>query len=406
MIDFDEALAIVLAQAGTLGTRARSISRATVGILAEYVKAAHPLPPLTSSSMDGFALRSADTAGAHAGKPVILPVAETVYAGGPPSHPLKRGEACRIMTGAQIAQGADSVVMKERVSEVEEGIAITHVIPPGNNVRRKGEEYRTGAIVLRKGVLITPPVAGLIATAGHKHIRVYRRPRIGLIITGNEVRPPGAALKAGQIHDANSTALLSALRMIGMETVTVARAADQASAMRESIQAALRSSDVVITVGGISVGDRDFVREAMSACGVQERFWRIAMKPGKPNYFGTKGKRMVFGLPGNPVSALLSFHFLVRPALARMSGRDLPPPLVVQARLEADLSKRPGRLEFVRMRLSHDGKHDTAAPVSLQESHMLSGVAEANAIYRFPKDASSMRRGRRVPVEILDWGWS
>lgn len=405
MTDFADAMEIIVAHVTTLGARTVSLSNATGEILAEDVTAAHPLPPFASSSMDGFALRSADTVPATAVRPVTLPVTATVLAGTPPHRSLKMGEAFRIMTGAQIPRGADTVVMKERVTELEDGITISGELLPGSNVRRKGEEFRKGATVLRKGTLITPPVVGLLATVGRARIRVYRKARVGLIITGNEVCSPGVSLEAGQIHDANTDALSSALHMLGIVSVTVTKTPDHLAAVRDAIQAALRSSDVVITVGGISVGDRDVVRQAMAACGVQEHFWRIAMKPGKPNFFGTKGKRMVFGLPGNPVSALLSFHVLARPAIMRMSGWNSPAPQLIRARLEEDLTKRPGRMEFVRMRLSVDDRYGYCVrPVPLQESHMLSGVVLADAIYRFPKRASVVRQGKYIRVERIDWG--
>lgn len=407
MIDFDDALAIILGQSKPLGTRMKPLSSATGDVLAEDVAAKHPIPPFDSSSMDGYAIRAADIEGAGSGHPVMLAVAGTVHAGEVASVAVKRGCAVRIMTGAQIPRGANAVIMKELVTETDTGIEIGIPIYPGTNIRPLGAEFKKGSIILCSGTLITPPVAGLLATAGCARVRVFKKPRVALVVTGDELRPVGAKLEAGQIRDANSTALSAALNMLGIGEVTVARAADKPANTFDAIGTALRSADIVITVGGISVGDRDYVREALHALRVKEHFWRIAMKPGKPNYFGTKGRKPVFGLPGNPVSALLSFHLLVRPAIARMTGLHNSEPLVIHARLAEDLKKQAGRLEFVRIRISSDTNGTfVAAPVRGQESHMLSSLSSATGLYRFPKDATSARKGRSIPVEIIHWSWS
>ncbi len=407
MIDFEAALAIVLEHSATLGTRTKPLSTVTGDVLAEHIIARNSIPPFDSSSMDGYALRTVDVANAGEGHAVTLAVVGAVHAGEETSTSIGRLKAVKIMTGAQIPRGADAVIMKEHVTATDGGIEIVAPVRPGSNIRGKGAEFRSGAIVLRSGTLITPPVAGLLATAGSARVRVFRKPRVALLVTGSELRSPGAGLKSGQIRDANSTALLSALSMLGVDSVSVTRVADSRTRIFDAIGVALRISDIVMTVGGISVGDRDYVREALHAHNVDEHFWRIAMKPGKPNFFGTKDKTLVFGLPGNPVSALLSFHVLVRPAIARIRGLGVPEALVIHARLAEDLEKKPGRLEFVRVRIANDTVRGfIAVPVREQESHMLSGLSSATGMYRFPKHAALVRKGKHIPVELLDWGWS
>ncbi|MFZ1729368.1 MAG: gephyrin-like molybdotransferase Glp [Bacteroidota bacterium] len=407
MIDFDDALAIVLAESAVLGTTIKPLSRVTGEILAEDITAKNPMPPFDSSSMDGYAIRSADIANADVGHPVTLSVAGTIHAGEAADTAVKRRSAIKIMTGAPIPRGADAVIMKELVTETDSGIEISTPIRSGTSIRRRGAEFKKGAVVLLSGTLITPPVAGLLASAGCARVRVFKKPRVSLVVTGDEVRPVTAELKAGQIRDSNSTALSSALNMLGVSEVRMTRAADAPAQISQVIGEALRSSDIVITVGGISVGDHDYVREALHSLRVKEHFWRIAMKPGKPNFFGTKGKKLIFALPGNPVSALLSFHLLIRPAIARMTGQSLPEPLIIHARLTGDLKKQAGRMEFVRVRISKDGKGGfIVAPLRGQESHMLSGLASANGIYRFPKSATSVQRNRSIAVELINWWWS
>ena len=407
MIDFDSALALVLEHCTVTGTRTVPLAEAAGSVLAEDVTAKNDIPPFDSSSVDGYALRARDSAGAGAGRAVKFAVAGVVHAGEVPAAAAGRLCAVKIMTGAPMPENADAVVMKEHVTNTVEGIELTSGVPRGSHIRRRGAEFREGAIVLHRGTLITPPVAGLLATAGRARVRVYGQPRISVILTGSELRSPGAELKPGQVRDSNSAAFTSALRMLGIQTVTVSRAADRPARVFDAVGAALRSADIVITVGGISVGDRDYVREAMQAHEVSEHFWRVAMKPGKPNYFGTRAGTLVFGLPGNPVSALLSFYLLVRPAIARIMGMTVRDPLVVHARLEGDLKKEAGRMEFVRMRLSGDGKGGfTAEPLRGQESHMLSGLSAANGLYRFPKKETVKAGGRNIPVELIEWGWS
>ncbi len=405
MIAFDEAHAIVLQKSTVLGTRVVLLHSATGEVLAENITAPHPIPLFDSSSMDGFALHSTDLAAAADGRAVTLSVAGTIHAGKAAELAVGRRSAIRIMTGAKIPHGADAVIMKELVTETEDAIEIRTPIRKGANIRRRGAEFIKDAVILNSGTLVTPPVAGLIATSGRMRVRVYKKPRVALVITGDEVRPPTAKLKEGQIRDANSPALASALTLLGIDQVNVSHAADNRSDVSNTISDALRTADVVITVGGISVGDHDYVRETLRSLRVEEHFWRIAMKPGKPNYFGTRGKKMVFGLPGNPVSALISFHVLVRPAISSMMGRSNPEPLVLRARLTTDLKKQPGRMEFVRIRISNDSKGElTAEPLPGQESHMLSSLSSATGIFRFSRNATSVRKGRTIPVELLDWG--
>jgi molybdopterin molybdotransferase len=267
--------------------------------------------------------------------------------------------------------------------------------------------------------MITPPIVGLLAAFGYARVRVYRHPRVAIVATGDELLAPSQPLRPGKIRDSNSYALAAAVRGMGIATCRVYRVGDKPSDIRTRLRAALRTSDVLLTIGGVSVGDRDHVRPILNALGVQEQFWRVAIKPGKPAYFGTfarssgkcvqrgapnaRGAGLVFGLPGNPVSALVCFHQLVKPALLRMMGGRPQPSLTVSARLLSERRKPPGRLEWLRGCLSSADGELLVDPVSGQDSHMLGGLAKANCLIRFPQDADHLSEGTRVLVEFLSW---
>jgi len=225
------------------------------------------------------------------------------------------------------------------------------------------------------------------------------------VVTGSELAPPGDASAPGRIRDANSFSLAAALGAMGVEPVSVRRAGDEREKIRAALGASLDEGDVVITSGGVSVGDFDFVKDVAAALGVKTLFWRIAMKPGKPNYFGRKGDKLLFGLPGNSVSVLVSFHELVRPALLKLLGRDPGEPALVRARLGKDLSKKKGRLEFVRgvLKRADDRGGWTVAPIEERESHMLGGLARANGLILFPREESRLAAGETVEVRPLFW---
>ena len=274
----------------------------------------------------------------------------------------------------------------------------------GENVRSKGEEFDRGEIVLSRGTIITPPVVGMLATLGFTKVKTYRAPRVALIVTGNELRMSPGALRAGEIRDSNSHTLAAALRMAGISPALVLHIPDRREQISKAFARALKKADVVVSAGGVSVGDFDFVKEVLNDLRVKTVFWRVAMKPGKPNYFGVRSARLVFGLPGNPVSALVSFEMLVMPALRKMMGIHPSEFLNSQALLDSDVRKGKGRIEFARAVVSRssDG-HLTVRPVEGQGSHMVGGLVAANCLIIFPKDSELISKGDVVSIRMFAW---
>ncbi len=403
MISLDKARTIVLKEARPLPPEILPAGGVAGAVLAEQIIAPHPIPRFDASAVDGYAVRTEDLA-EHAGSAVRLRVGGIQRAGDTRARSVHRGETIRVLTGALIPRGADAVIMQEDAVRSGSSVSFSVLPPAGGNIRPAGAEFHRGAVMLPRGSRITPPAAGLLATAGRRAVRVHRRPRVAVVVTGDELRGPGEKLKAGQIRDSNGPALLAGLERLRTTVVSQTRAGDSVRALRPALSRALRVADVVVVAGGVSVGDYDLVRGVLTDLGVKERFWRIAVKPGKPVSFGTRGRTLVFGLPGNPVGALLMFDLLVAPAIRRMGGQAVRPQGVIRATLSAPLRKRTERLELVRAVLTdRPGGRPVAVPVRSQESHMLGGLAAANAVVLFPPEQRSIRRGAVVNVLPLSW---
>jgi len=419
MISYEEALARVLRNARPLSSVRVRLEDALGCYLAENIRAREPVPLFNQSAMDGFGVRASDVAETRADSPARLRVAGMVRAGDDPRRPLRSGTAVRIFTGAKVPPGVQAVVVQESCEMAGGEVLVRESVPAGKNIRRKGEEIRRGARVLSAGTRITPPVIGLLATLGYSSFLVHRKPRVTLLVTGNELVALGRPLRPGRIRDSNSHALAAALKDTGIEEVAVRRVRDDASSLRQALMAALQDSDFVLTSGGVSVGEYDLVKDAALSAGVRTVFWKVAMKPGMPNYFGVwdrgsrrarasgkkaaPGKTLLFGLPGNPVSALVSYHQFVRPALLKMSGQRASPRFVFPVALEKDVNKRAGRAEFVRGVVRVNNGALCVVPTDQQGSHMLSGLASANCLIHLASEATLVEHGQQVPVELLSW---
>ncbi|RYG44208.1 molybdopterin molybdenumtransferase MoeA, partial [bacterium] len=316
-------------------------------------------------------------------------------------RPVRKGEAVRIFTGAPLPEGADAVVMQEDAQVEEDVFQTTAPISYGAFVRRQGEEMAQGATFDVVGKIATPPLVGLAASFGLAEIPVTRRPRVIVVGTGNELVLPGTPLISGQVYASNPLALVAALRAMGLAAES-RLVGDDPNATRTVLAEALDGADIVVTTGGVSVGDHDLVRPALAALGVEEVFWRVSVKPGKPFYFGRRGERSVFGLPGNPVSSLVTFHVLVRPALRKMLGLT-DPEEETTARLAADIRRKDLRYEFVRASLTTGEDGLTAHPVEHQGSHMQSGLARAEGLIHVPEGVAELRAGSIVNVTPLTW---
>jgi molybdopterin molybdotransferase len=389
LLTIDEARALVLANVTALDAEERPIAAALGRVLAEDVAAAHDIPSFANSAMDGFAVRSGP-----AGRE--LRVVGESRAGTPAELPVRDGEAVRISTGAAVPDGADAILPAEDAEDRGETVVPTIDLPAGHHVREPGEDLRAGAVVLRAGTPLGPAELGLAVEAGRATLRVGRAPRVAVLATGDELVAPGELLRHGQLHNSNAVTLGALARETGAELVSTSEVRDDAEATRAAIELALDGTDAVLLTGGVSVGPHDHVKPALSALGVEEVFWRVALRPGKPLWFGRRGAQLVFGLPGNPVSAMVCFLLFARPALRAMQGAPAPPERA-RAVLGAPVARQRGREEAVRVRID-DGR---VLPTGPQGSHQLHSMLGAQALAIVPRGEGEMPAGAEVEIEPI-----
>ena len=391
-----EARELILGSIAPLGVETVGLSEASGRVLAEEIRAGVRIPPADNSAMDGYAVRAADTAGA----PVVLRFGEDLPAGKRSQRKLVAGEAARIMTGAALPEGADAVVMVED-TETEGGRVHVHrSVSVGQHVRRAGEDVRPGVLVAEPGAILRAPLVGMLAAIGRSVVAVRARPRVAVLATGDELVEPDRLRDDGRIASSNSYALCAALREIGAEPVYLGIAPDEPAEIEARFRAAL-GCDAVISSGGVSVGDRDWIKQVLVGLGGKMRLWRIAMKPGAPLAFVRVGERPVFGLPGNPVSTYVTFEQFVRPSLLRMMGHRKVFRPVMSARLDADYPKPAGRAHFVRVALERRGDELWARPSGEQGSNILLSLVRADGLAFVPAEVTRVARGERVPVQLL-----
>lgn len=406
MITYEKALQTILSQVVALPAKRLTLDALPGFVIAEPVLANFDMPLFDNSAVDGFGVLSAETQGASDAAPCALNLQATIQAGDAITHSLQKQSALKILTGAPVPASVDAVVMKEYTEESNGSVFIKRAGTPGMNIRRKGEEFQRGQKVLDAGTLANPAVVGLLATLGYSSFPVYKKPHIAVISTGNELVQPGQTLKPGQIYDSNSFAISAALNSLGLIGIDKLHANDDPKTTRKALSKALQSSDVIISCGGVSVGDFDFVKDVAEELGIKTIFWKIAIKPGKPVYFGIvdskEGRKLVFGLPGNPVSALVTFHQLVKPALLKMLGLNYQP-LKLTAQLDRAIKKQAGRMEFVRGVLTNKNDQLIVIPAKGQDSHMIGGIAQADCLIYFPLERELLNEGDSVTVEQLKW---
>jgi len=388
LVGLEQAQDLVLARVAPLPSETVPLWEAAGRVTAEPARAAVDLPPFPSSAMDGFAVRAADLPG-------TLPVVERIAAGSPASRALQAGEAMGISTGAVVPEGSDSVVPVEYVVQYDNRIEVAEAPVAGDHVRPRGGDTAAGATVVDAGVRLGPAQVGALAAAGIAGVRCTRRPRVAILATGSELVAPGAELAAGQIYESNRVMLAAALAACGADIDTLPVVADDESAHRAALERGL-TADVLVTTGGVSVGPHDLVRAIVRDLGVEEVFWRVAIKPGKPVSFGVRGPTLVFGLPGNPVSSLVGCELLVKPALRALEGEHDPLPRLQTGRLGAPLRQNAGRDEFVRARSRLDHGDVVLEPVSGQESHMIVRAAGADALVHVPRGDGELVAGTAV----------
>ncbi len=388
LLSLAEAQAVVLARAQPLPSETVPLDGAGGRVLAGPARAVVDLPPFRSSAMDGYAVRSQDTPGR-------LPVAFRIAAGAPSRRPLAPGEAMAIATGGVVPDGADAVVQHERVGEIDNRVEIAERVEAGDNVREIGRDVVAGATVVGPGTLLGPAQLGALAAAGVGAVVCARRPTVAVLTTGSELRPPGVPLGPGEVYEANGVMLAAQLSAAGAEVTRLQAVADDEDAHRTAIEQGL-ARDVLVTSGGVSVGPHDLVRRVEAELGVEEVFWRVAVRPGKPVSFGVRNATLVFGLPGNPVSTLVGCELFVRPAVLALQGSSDPGPKYAVGRLAVPVARNPARDDLLRARSTVGGDGVTLEPVAGQESHMIVRAAEANALVLVPRGEGEVTAGTIV----------
>ena len=365
-------------------------------ILAEAVISPIDVPPYRNSAMDGYALRSADL---PAEGKCQLEVVGVAYAGTPFTEEVKPGECVRIMTGAKVPEDTDTVIMQEHVEREGDVITFAAGQKPGQNVRHPGEDIARGEVVLEAGTRLQAAELGLLASLGVPQVTVKRKLKAAFFSTGDELRPPGEPLQDGQIYDSNRYSIFGMLKALDVEILDLGVIPDIRDKIEAAFQQAAEQADVVITSGGVSVGDADYVKETLEKLGTIN-FWKIAMKPGKPLAVGKVGKAVFFGLPGNPVSAMVTFYQFAQPAIRRLMGQTGITPISIKVPCSEALKKRPGRTDFQRGILEYDPQGRLSVrSVGMQASHILSGMSRANCFIVLPAEWGNVEAGTEVEVQ-------
>jgi molybdopterin molybdotransferase len=401
MITVESALETILKEIKPLGLESVDITSALGRVIGEDIAARGANPPWDNSAMDGYAVRAGDAKGASGENPAKLSVLYDLPAGSVPKGPVGQGQAVRIMTGAPVPDGADAVVMVEK-TESGDGFVLVKTEPrPGENIRKAGEDFRAGDVVIRKGSLIRPAEVSMLATVGVPFVLVHKRPRVAVISTGDELCDINEAPPSGKISNSNGYALAALVAAAGAVPIQLGIAKDTKESLRHKLTAAL-SADCIISSGGVSVGDYDFVKDVLKDMGSSMIFWKVAMKPGKPLAFGVIGGKPAFGLPGNPISSMVAFEQFVRPTLLKMAGKTGLFRQTFKAELTKDIKIKPGRMNFIRAELQATENGFTATPLDGQGSGMIMTMVRANSFVIVPQDSSGFRQGDIVRVQPFD----
>src|SRR5918994_344343 len=400
LIEHPEAVRLVLENTHRLPAGDVPLAEAQGLALAEDLKARFDSPPFDNSAVDGYAVRSAD---AEAGR--LFKVVDEAPAGRPAAKSVGEGEAIKIFTGGVIPEGADAVVMVENTSGWGEEFELKKAAGPGNNLRGAGEDVREGDVILSAGTEVGPPEIALAATQGYGELPVYRRPKVVVLSTGTELVEPGEReLAPGEIYDSNSFALIAQAEEVGARARRITAASDDAAVLRNAVNEALETADVVVTSGGVSVGEKDLVKATMLELGVEQVFWGVKFKPGKPLFFGARGDVSVFGLPGNPVSAMVCFELFVRPALVKMMGRQERGRPRIQVYFEKDVRNNFGRMHAMRVSLEKTERGWLARSVGAQGSGLVSSLTKADALALIGPESEGVKSGEFVEAIVLREG--
>jgi molybdopterin molybdotransferase len=399
MLRVEEALERILAEITRLDHETVALSEALGRVLAQPIASQEAVPPFANSAMDGYALRSTDTQLASERAPRRLRLVGVVQAGSVADRPVRAGEAMRILTGAPVPPGADAVIQQELTKSGEDWVEIQAPVAQGNNVRRAGEDIQRGKVVLQEGAVLGPPEIGVLASLGISEVALYRKPVVAILATGDELVEVHEALHPGQIRNSNSYLVAAAVTRAGGIPRLLGVARDRVEELRVKLQTA-QEADLIITSGGVSVGDYDLVKDIMREQGVID-FWRVNLKPGKPLAFGRLGGTLLLGLPGNPVSAAVTFELFARPALRKMQGFAQVLRPVVQVRLLDSILDTSDRRHYVRAHVEVRDGAFVAKTTGPQGSHILTSMLGANALLIIPEHSQPVQAGEMVQAMLL-----
>jgi molybdopterin molybdotransferase len=388
VVSFEEALAQILARTPRLAAERVPLAEASGRVLAEPASALVDLPPFPSSAMDGFAVRARDTPG-------TLPVVFRIAAGVPAPRALEAGEAMAIATGGVVPAGADAVIPHEYVVDTDNSVGISERVSVGANVRPRGGDAAAGEVIVEARTRLRAGQLGALAAAGVAEVVCARRPRAAVLTTGSELRRPGEPLAPGEVYEANGLMLAAQLAAAGAEVERLDAVVDDEEAHRRAIEHGL-GFDLLVTSGGVSVGPHDLVRRVEAELGVEEVFWRVSIKPGKPVSFGVRGETLVFGLPGTPVSSFVGCELFVRPAVLALQGAAEPGPAFLPGRLARAVRRDPARTELMRARIVPSDDAVLLEPITGQESHMIVRSAGADALVLVPTGDGELEAGASV----------
>jgi molybdopterin molybdotransferase len=400
-VTFEEARSLILENVAPLATERVQLLAAVGRVLAEELRAPWDLPGWDNSAMDGYAVRAEDCP-----EPVILAVVDYLPAGGSAEGMIVRpGTAVKIMTGAPVPQGCTAVVPFEAASEEGNWVHIRERVEPRSHIRFRGEDLRAGDLVIPAGTVLRPPEINMLAAFGQAEVAVWRRPRVAILSTGDELMELGEPLAPGKIVNSNSHSLAAAVMEAGGEPLLLGIARDNRESHQEKLSAGL-AADVLITSAGVSAGDRDLVRQVLTELGVRQIFWKAEIQPGYPLAFGIRDGVPVFSLPGNPVATLITFELFVRPALLQMQGHAGPIRPTVRARLQEPAKKKPGRVRFMRVQVRGGETGLVASSSGDQNTGILRTMVRANGIVILPAEREYFAAGDEVDVHLLDPIWT
>ncbi|MCK4534573.1 MAG: molybdopterin molybdotransferase MoeA [Syntrophobacterales bacterium] len=402
MITVKEALDHILGSISPLGLERVDILRALGRVVGEDIHAPRDIPPRDNSAMDGYALKSEGTTGAGEESPVALNIIEDIPAGYTPQKTVGPGEAARIMTGAPVPDGADAVVMVEETMSDGNSVQVYADAARGQNIRYAGEDVREGDLVIRAGTLLRPAETGMLSALGRSFVKVYQKPLVVLIATGDElVDIDGIVASPEKIVSSNSYSLAAQVMECGGIPLQLGIAKDNVDDLTEKFRDAMRA-DIIVSSAGVSVGDYDFVKDVMKDMGIGIEFWQVAQRPGKPMTFGAREGKPVFGLPGNPVSSMIAFEQYVRPAILKMTGHENIFRRIIRAKLTEDIKKKKGLRCFIRARIKSQGEGFVVKTTGEQGSGILKSMVLANGIIVIPEDMEFIKAGSEVMVQLLD----